>query len=205
MASLKAQLTLGALLTFCFTLLHTHEAMAQTKPSQVSREVQQHIDKIAGCLTGPIVEKDDPHACHSLKDRMAELHIPGVSVAVIHNGAIEWAQGFGVAQLGGKPVTTEHALPGGLDQQAARGNGGTSSRAARQALARHRRKSNAHFVEDPRQHSCSGADRHTARTPDPHRRNDGSRLPRLCGGSPSAYTRSGAQRRKACEYRPDPS
>ena len=42
-----------------------------------------------------------------LAERMAALHVNGVSIAVIHNGAIEWAQGFGVQQVGGKPVTAE--------------------------------------------------------------------------------------------------
>ena len=33
---------------------------------------------------------------------MAALHVPGVSIAVIHHGAIEWAQGFGVMSVGGR-------------------------------------------------------------------------------------------------------
>ncbi len=41
----------------------------------------------------------------SLKDRMAELHVPGVSVAVIHKGRIDWARGYGVTQTGGAPLT----------------------------------------------------------------------------------------------------
>lgn len=111
MASFKTKFAPANVLAPCFAiltlaLLTTDAALAQAKPSPPSRDVQQHIDKVASCLTGPIVEKDDPHACRSLKDRMAEMHIPGVSVAVIHNGAIEWAQGFGVAQVGGKPVDT---------------------------------------------------------------------------------------------------
>ncbi len=44
---------------------------------------------------------------------MAELHVPGVSIAVIHNGAIEWAQGFGVKSLGGAPVTAETLFQAG--------------------------------------------------------------------------------------------
>jgi len=38
---------------------------------------------------------------------MAELHVPGVSIAVIHDGAIQWARGFGVARVGGPPVTAK--------------------------------------------------------------------------------------------------
>jgi hypothetical protein len=39
-----------------------------------------------------------------LPDRMAHYHIPGLSLACIHNGAVERAQGFGVAKVGGEPV-----------------------------------------------------------------------------------------------------
>jgi len=36
---------------------------------------------------------------------MAELHVLGVSITVIHNGEIEWARGFGVTRVGGPAVT----------------------------------------------------------------------------------------------------
>jgi len=42
-----------------------------------------------------------------LADRMAALHVPGVSIAVIHDGKIEWARGFGVTRIGGPPVTPD--------------------------------------------------------------------------------------------------
>ncbi|MEJ0085310.1 MAG: serine hydrolase [Pseudomonadota bacterium] len=44
-------------------------------------------------------------ATQSLEARMTELNVPGVSIAVIHKGRIEWARGFGVARAGGGPVT----------------------------------------------------------------------------------------------------
>ena len=39
--------------------------------------------------------------------RMAHYHIPGFSVACIHNGSVEWTQAFGVARVGGEPVTPQ--------------------------------------------------------------------------------------------------
>jgi len=39
--------------------------------------------------------------------RMAHYHVPGLSLACIHNGTVEWTQAFGVARVGGKPVTPE--------------------------------------------------------------------------------------------------
>jgi CubicO group peptidase (beta-lactamase class C family) len=85
-------------------LLTSRATLSQTKPTA---EAQRHIDKVTSCLTGPVVDKNDPSDCHTLKNRMAELKAPGVSIAVVHNGVIEWAEGFGVVQLGGKPVTAE--------------------------------------------------------------------------------------------------
>ncbi|RZU39694.1 serine hydrolase [Edaphobacter modestus] len=69
----------------------------------VSPDVQRHIDKVVGCLHEPVMAKGDP--CISLEKRMEAMHVPGVSVAVIHDGKLEWARGFGVAKVGGPAVT----------------------------------------------------------------------------------------------------
>jgi CubicO group peptidase (beta-lactamase class C family) len=86
------------------------EIAAQTMPSP---EVQRRIDDVCACLMTKVVEKDDSHACQKLGDRMVANRVPGVSIAVIHNGAIEWAQGFGVAQLGGGPIRPETLFQAG--------------------------------------------------------------------------------------------
>jgi len=39
--------------------------------------------------------------------RMAHYHVPGLSLAFIHNGTVEWTQAFGVARVGHEPVTPE--------------------------------------------------------------------------------------------------
>jgi CubicO group peptidase (beta-lactamase class C family) len=79
----------------------------------LSPEIQRRIERVCACLTTPVIEKDDPHACQTLQERMAADRVPGVSVAVIHNGEIEWAQGFGVVQLGAAPVTAETLFQSG--------------------------------------------------------------------------------------------
>ncbi len=80
--------------------------VAQAAPSAQTNSTteQQHIAKVISCLPEAVVVKDDPQPCPNLSQRMVQFHIPGVSIAVIHNGSIEWAQGFGVKQLGGAPV-----------------------------------------------------------------------------------------------------
>jgi CubicO group peptidase (beta-lactamase class C family) len=42
-----------------------------------------------------------------LIDRMAVLKVPGLSVAVIHEGRIDWARGYGVSKEGGPTVTSQ--------------------------------------------------------------------------------------------------
>jgi CubicO group peptidase (beta-lactamase class C family) len=41
----------------------------------------------------------------SLADQMSRLHVPGVSIAVIHDKRVDWSKGYGVAHLGGPPVS----------------------------------------------------------------------------------------------------
>jgi hypothetical protein len=54
---------------------------------------QQHIQAVESCLPPPVLAKGEAKTCTSLSKRMAELHVPGVSIAVVHNGMIEWAKG----------------------------------------------------------------------------------------------------------------
>jgi len=101
---------LTALLCFGALLCGPPKLWAQAVPSP---EIQSRIESVGACLTMKVVAKDDPHTCHKILDRMADDHVPGVSIAVIHNGAIEWTQGFGVVQLGGAPVTAETLFQAG--------------------------------------------------------------------------------------------
>jgi hypothetical protein len=90
----------------CSTSFRIH---AQALPDQV----QQHIQHVVSGLLPAVVIKDQPQPTHTLSERMKEMHVPGVSIAVIHNGDIEWAQGFGEAAIGGPPVTAETIFQAG--------------------------------------------------------------------------------------------
>jgi CubicO group peptidase (beta-lactamase class C family) len=68
--------------------------------------IERHIQHIGGALLPPVLVKDGPNQTTTLSDRMASLHVPGVGIAVIHGGKLEWARGFGVSRIGGPPVTT---------------------------------------------------------------------------------------------------
>jgi CubicO group peptidase (beta-lactamase class C family) len=75
--------------------------------SAAGTDIEQRIRHIQEGLLPPVLVKDEPIPLSSLASRMDELHIPGVSIAVIHAGKIEWARGFGVMRIGGAPVTAE--------------------------------------------------------------------------------------------------
>jgi CubicO group peptidase (beta-lactamase class C family) len=74
---------------------------------------QQHIQAVESCLPPPVLVKGESKTCTSLSKRMAELHIPGISIAVVHNGKIEWGKGYGVRQIGGEAVNAETLFQAG--------------------------------------------------------------------------------------------
>jgi CubicO group peptidase (beta-lactamase class C family) len=90
----------------------TQLAHAQNAPASAP-DVEQRIQHVIAGLTGGVVIKGQEHATQSLANRMKELNVPGVSIAVIHEGKIDWARGFGVRSLGGPPVTADTMFQAG--------------------------------------------------------------------------------------------
>jgi CubicO group peptidase (beta-lactamase class C family) len=62
-----------------------------------------------GLLPG-ITISGRPLPGRALAARMADLKVPGVSIAVINGGAIEWARGYGVAETGSATPVTPRTL-----------------------------------------------------------------------------------------------
>lgn len=50
---------------------------------------------------------NDQKVRHRLEDRMQHWHVPGVSVAVINDGVVEWTRGYGVVTDGGAAVDSQ--------------------------------------------------------------------------------------------------
>lgn len=48
-----------------------------------------------------------------LEDRMRALKVPGVAIAVVRNGKLDWAKGYGVVGPGGEPVDAETLFQAG--------------------------------------------------------------------------------------------
>jgi CubicO group peptidase (beta-lactamase class C family) len=91
----------------CLCVVSFGQSVSSLKSGSVS--VQEHLEKVISCLPPPVIVKGDQPSCVALTQRMNELHVPGVSIAVIHDGSIEWTRGFGVARTGG-PAVTEGTL-----------------------------------------------------------------------------------------------
>ena len=70
------------------------------------QDTEERIRRVQQLVPPVLVSGESPKLT-PLAGRMAELKVPGVSVAVIHEGRIEWARGFGVARVGGPAVTPD--------------------------------------------------------------------------------------------------
>ena len=74
-------------------------------PSRV--DIPERIARVESSLLPPVLIQGKPAPTMTLVERMSHYNIPGVSIAVINNGEIEWARGYGVRENGGNvPVTT---------------------------------------------------------------------------------------------------
>jgi len=66
------------------------------------------IQRVEHGLRAPIAIKGQPIATMSIAERLKFYRVPGVSVALIKGGKVEWARGYGLTSAdGGKPVTAE--------------------------------------------------------------------------------------------------
>jgi CubicO group peptidase (beta-lactamase class C family) len=84
------------------TLPTTAIATSQTNPGVADR-----IRRVENGLL-PVVVIKGQSAPMKIADRMAFHKVPGVSVAVINDGKIEWARGYGAVEAGGnKPITPD--------------------------------------------------------------------------------------------------
>lgn len=75
--------------------------------ASTNEAVEARIKRIESALLPPVLVKGEAQSLPTLAERMQELRVPGVSIAVINDGKIEWARGFGLTALGGAPVTPD--------------------------------------------------------------------------------------------------
>jgi CubicO group peptidase (beta-lactamase class C family) len=95
-------------------------SVAKSEPALVDSfqnvppDVEQRIRRIEEGLLLPVVVKGQPSEPMKLTDRMQFYKTPGVSIAFINNGRIEWARGYGLREAGSRePVTIETLFQAG--------------------------------------------------------------------------------------------
>ena len=84
-----------------------HVVTVPSRPhAQEPARPEARAARVEKSLLPGIVIAGRPIPVKALAERMAALKTPGVSVAVINDGKIEWAKGYGVTETGvGTPVT----------------------------------------------------------------------------------------------------
>ena len=70
-------------------------------------DIQQRIERVEHGIVPAVVARGEQTVTVSTDAIMDRFGVPGVSVAVINNGVIEWAKGYGVSEAGGADVNTE--------------------------------------------------------------------------------------------------
>ena len=113
---MKSKLLVSFLL-FLFTALSlsiegifspTGLAQKQFSTSTSGAKSDEKIRRVENGLLMPFSVKDEPNLVMKLAERMQFYKVPGVSVAVINNGKIEWAKGYGFQETSVKKgITTE--------------------------------------------------------------------------------------------------
>lgn len=83
---------------------------ASFTPAWAADALSDRIARVENGLMTPFVIKGRPLPTTSIAQRMSALHVPGASVAVINNGKIEWARGYGVAEAGSKRAVSSTTL-----------------------------------------------------------------------------------------------
>lgn len=68
---------------------------------------REAMARIEAGLRPPVALADAPVRTETIKEAMARLKVPGVSVAVIKDGKVAWSRGYGVAWTGGPAVTPQ--------------------------------------------------------------------------------------------------
>ncbi len=73
---------------------------------QPAGDTDFHIEQVENALLPRLVIRGEPIQTYALVERMEHHKVPGVSIVVINDGEIEWAKGYGLADVeSGTPVT----------------------------------------------------------------------------------------------------
>jgi CubicO group peptidase (beta-lactamase class C family) len=80
----------------------------KAQPIKYSQETESKIKQVENNLCGWVQTGTDDK--WNLLERMKKYHLNGISIAVIHNYKIEWARGYGIADVAENRPVTEKTL-----------------------------------------------------------------------------------------------
>jgi CubicO group peptidase (beta-lactamase class C family) len=107
-----AFLLASAIVFACALLRPTHAALsapaARASAQGSASSVQDRVARVEHGLLPPVSVKGEPTRAMNLADRLAFYKVPGVSIAVIDGGRIDWTRGYGFADVAAqRPVTPD--------------------------------------------------------------------------------------------------
>jgi CubicO group peptidase (beta-lactamase class C family) len=68
------------------------------------------INAVENSLIPAVIGADEEPPLMNLEDRMRHYKVPGVGIAVINNGRVEWAKGYGVIEAGATQAVNENTV-----------------------------------------------------------------------------------------------
>jgi CubicO group peptidase (beta-lactamase class C family) len=100
----------------CFALIGCRGSQNQqlTQTASTPQDISKRIELVEHKLCSPITIEGHDQVFYSMIERMKNYNVPGVSIAVINNGKIEWAKGYGAREAGvDLPVDTNTLFQAG--------------------------------------------------------------------------------------------
>ncbi len=73
-------------------------------PSNAAPTASDAIRAVETRLGSPVVIVNRPLPIRRLVDEMQTHHVPGVSIAVVRGGRIQWAKAYGIRRQDGSPM-----------------------------------------------------------------------------------------------------
>ncbi|HEV8583311.1 MAG TPA: serine hydrolase [Thermoanaerobaculia bacterium] len=115
---MRKALTATLILLIGLSVRHHAQGVAAAQPAQAAASkdtaLEARIHRVEHGLLPAVVIKGAPPVAMELAARMQFYKVPGMSVAVINGGRVEWARGYGVKEAGkNEPVTPETLFQAG--------------------------------------------------------------------------------------------
>ncbi|MEM9831931.1 MAG: serine hydrolase domain-containing protein [Bacteroidota bacterium] len=94
---------------FCSLTLLVIVGLSACTP-QTSLPLPEEIEAVESGLTPSIVAKSDSAKTYSIAERMSHYNVPGVSIAIVTDGELHWAKGYGEANTQSGSQVDENTL-----------------------------------------------------------------------------------------------